>query len=274
MTNPKKLLKRTLPPKAIIGMIHVLPLPGSVWWEGNIQNLLQRSQKELEIYKDEGVDAVMLENMFDAPYSKPPLAQETVAAMIRIAKIIRKKTMLPIGVQMLEGANCEAMKIAAKADLDFVRVEGFVYAHIGGAGLIEGSARKILELRKKLNAQHIQIFSDAKKKHCAHALTGDLSLGDIVKQSDFFCTDGTIVTGNFTGEPASFDDLIQAKKAAPHLPLLVGSGIDLKNLNDFFHLADGFIVGTYFKENGLWKNPVSAKRVRDLVKLRNKLYNK
>ena len=45
---------------------------------------------------------------------------------------------------MLEAANEAALEIAHAADLDFLRVEGYVFAHVGGAGLIEGCAGKLL----------------------------------------------------------------------------------------------------------------------------------
>lgn len=276
----KRKNERILPEKAVIAMIHVPALPGSIAYSGEsfgdhedlmMETLIERPLQELEIYQKMGVDAIMLENMHDVPYAKPPLAGETVHAMTAIAKAVRRKTQLPIGIQMLEAANCEAMQIAAVADLDFIRAEGYVYAHIGGAGLIEGSARKILEIRKKHGAEHIKVFVDVKKKHCAHALTADLSVGDIVKQSEFFCADGSIITGHFTGEPVSRDDLGQARRASAHLPILIGSGITAENLHEYFDHADGFIIGSYFKKNGDWKNEVESDRVRQVMDAKKQL---
>lgn len=268
--------------KSIIGMIHVPALPGSIYFKGNleynrqktIKELIKRPLAECAIYQAAGADAIILENMHDLPYTKPPLSRNTVEAMTIIAKAVRKQTQLPIGIQMLEAANCEAMEIACSASLDFIRAEGFVYAHIGGAGLIEGSARKILEVRKQKSCPKIKIFADVKKKHCAHALTSDLSVSDIVRQSEFFCTDGIIITGHFTAEPASCHDLKEAKQASPHLPLLIGSGITAENLSDYYDYADGFIVGSYFKYKGNWKNDLDPERVKKLIKVRNHLRNK
>lgn len=280
MTCVKKEPDRILPEKAIIGMIHVPPLPDSPLFfdhfspgrESDVRALIEKPLKELEIYQKAGVDAVMIENMHDLPYSKPPLPNNTVNAMILIGKALRKKTQqLPIGIQMLEAANCEAMEIACRSDLDFIRVEGFVYAHVGGAGLIEASARDIINLRKKNAKQKIKIFADVKKKHCAHALTADLSVGDITRQSELFCADGIIVTGSFTGEPVDLKDFKEAKRSAPNLPLLIGSGITPENLIDYHDCADGFIVGSYFKKGENWKNDIDPERVKKLVKKRNLL---
>lgn len=274
-----RIVTKELPSKAIIGMIHVPALPGSILFNRHfsrghirdIEDLIEKPLQELKIYGEAGIDAVMIENMHDIPYSKSPLPDITVDAMVIIAKAIRAKTTLPVGIQMLEAANCEAMEIACSAHLDFIRAEGYVYAHIGGAGIIEGSARKILEIRKKRGYPNIKVFADVKKKHCAHALTADLSLGDIVRQSEFFLADGVIVTGSFTGNPVDLKDLSDAKKTVEKIPVLIGSGITAENLRDYYTHADGFIVGSYFKKDGDWKNDLDLERIKSLVQERNRL---
>lgn len=274
-----RIVTKELPSKAIIGMIHVPALPGSISFTKHfsfghlqdIEDLVRKPLVELATYEEAGVDAIMLENMHDVPYAKPPLSDRTVDAMIVIAKAIRKNTNLPIGIQMLEAANCEAMEIACSANLDFIRAEGYVYAHVGGAGIIEGSARKILEIRKKRGYPQIKVFADVKKKHCAHALTADLSLGDIVRQSEFFLADGVIVTGSFTGNPVDLKDLSDAKNMVEKIPVLIGSGITAENLKDYYAHADGFIVGSYFKKDGDWKNDLDLERIKSLVQERNRL---
>jgi len=175
-------------------MIAVLPLPGSPGYDGDNDRVLKQALSDLRHYKEAGVDVIVLENSHDLPYIKPPLPPEAVRLMQRIAKAVRQRFSGPIGLQMLEAANETALEIAYKADLDFVRVEGFVFAHVGGAGLIEGCAGTLLRLRKKLGCEHIKVFGDVKKKHCSHALTGDLDILDEVKQAEFFLVDGVIVT--------------------------------------------------------------------------------
>ena len=176
---------------------------------------------------------------------------------------------MPVGLQMLEAANLEALRIAAEAELDFIRAEGFVFAHIGGSGIIEGSGGKLLRLRKKLNAENIKIYADVKKKHCSHAFTQDLSIKDVVKQTDFFRADGIIITGGFTGEEAKVEEVEEAKSVTK-LPVLIGSGITPENIDKYMGVADGFIVGSYFKNDGEWQNPVDPQKVIKLVMARGK----
>src|SRR5207253_7123762 len=132
-------------------------------------------------------------------------------------------------------------------DLDFIRVEGYVFAHVGGAGIIEGCAGKLLRKRKDLGCEHIKIFADIKKKHCSHALTRDLSLADEIKQAQFFLTEGVVITGARTTEPPLLSELRQARKAA-RVPVIIGSGMTPENVKLYFPRADGFIVGSPFRE--------------------------
>src|SRR5437879_10935224 len=162
-----------LPDKFLAAMIAVLPLPGSPRYGGNDKRITAQALSDLRHYMDAGADAVVLENSHDLPYIKPPLPEPAVSLMTEIANEVRSRFPGPIGIQLLEAANETALEIAHAADLDFVRVEGYVFAHVGGAGLIEGCAGKLLRHRKQLACEHIRIFADVKKKHCTHALTVD-----------------------------------------------------------------------------------------------------
>src|SRR5437660_705001 len=124
---------------SIIGVIHLLPLPGAAGYGGSIDEILRWALEDAINYKDQGIDALMIENMHDVPYLKGYVEPETTAAMTVVAQAIKYETMLPLGVQVLAGANLEALGIAVAASLDFIRVEGFVYAHVGDEGIHESS---------------------------------------------------------------------------------------------------------------------------------------
>lgn len=257
--------KRPLPDKAIIGMIHLAPLRGSHRYGGSLNAILERAVEELNIYINEGADAVMLENMFDAPYLKGALSRDTVLSVNNIAGYLRSLTTIPMGIQLLEAANEDALKIASTADLDFIRVEGFVYGHLGGAGYIDACAGPLLRLRRELGVEHIQVLADIKKKHCAHAITGDLTIGQVAKQAEWFKADGLVVTGDFTGQPVDQHDL-SSTCAATKLPIYIGSGVTAENIRDFMPPASGCIIGTYFKQDCRLQNMIDPVSVRRTVK--------
>jgi uncharacterized protein len=245
-------------------MIGVLPLPGAPRYAGSGKAVISAALTDLEEYVTAGVDVVVLENSHDIPYIKPPLDPHGLALMKRIAREARKRFCGPIGIQLLEAANESALEIACEADLDFVRVEGYVFAHIGSAGLIEGCAGQLARRRAELGCNHIKFFGDVKKKHCSHALTADLDINDVVKQAEFFLVDGVIVTGPRTGEPPELKELRRVKQAA-NVPVLIGSGINARNVSSYMPFADGFIVGSTLRQDGKFLGRLDLKRLRAFV---------
>ncbi len=257
---------RILPHKFLAAMIAVLPLPGSPLYDGDDQRVIDQALEDLDIYKKAGVDSILLENDHDLPYIQPPLDEKAIVLMTEISKEARKRFTGPIGIQMLEAANITSLEIAAEADLDYIRVEAFVFAHVGGSGIINGSAGKILRRRKELKAEHIKVFADVKKKHGSHSLTIDLDIKDEIMQAEFFLADGVIVTSQFTGLHPDKNDLIKAK-GATKLPVLIGSGMNVNNITDYLPLADGFIVGSYFRKDGKFLEKLEPERLHRFMEL-------
>ena len=149
--------------------------------------------------------------MHDVPYLRGEVGPEIVAAMTAIGTEVKSDTNFPVGIQILAGANIEAMAVAHAAGLDFIRAEGYAYAHVADEGLIQASAAKLLRYRRMIGAERVQVWADVKKKHSAHAITADVSLGTTAHTVEFMGADCVIVTGNVTGEPPSTADVKEAK---------------------------------------------------------------
>src|SRR5574341_1542787 len=127
-------------PKPIIGVIHVGALPGAPANTQTVAEITLQAVREAAIYRDGGVDGIIIENMHDVPYLRGSVGPEIVAAMAVIGQAVKAESRLPVGIQILAGANIEAMAVAHAADLDFIRAEGFVFAHVADEGLIQSSA--------------------------------------------------------------------------------------------------------------------------------------
>jgi membrane complex biogenesis BtpA family protein len=257
---------RILPPKFLAAMIAVLPLPGSPLYDGDDQRVIDQALSDLEIYHKAGVDSLIFENDHDLPYIQPPLDERGIALMTRIAREARQRFDGPIGIQMLEAANIPSLEIAAEADLDYIRVEAYVFAHVGGSGIINGSAGRILRRRKELQAEHIKVFADVKKKHGSHSLTIDLDIQDEIRQAEFFLVDGVIVTSQFTGLSPDKNDLLKAKHATG-LPVVIGSGMTPENIVEYLPLADGFIVGSTFRKDGKFLETLEPERLQQFMEV-------
>ncbi|MGH9843994.1 MAG: BtpA/SgcQ family protein [Blastocatellia bacterium] len=247
-------------PKPIIGMIHVGALPGTPANKQTVAEITAQAVREAAIYRDCGLDGIAIENMHDVPYLRGQVGPEIVAAMTVIGQAVKTESGLPTGVQILAGANLEAMAVAHAAGLDFIRAEGFVFAHVADEGLIQSSAAELLRYRKMIGADRVEVWADVKKKHSSHAITADITLGATAETVEFMRGDAVIVTGSVTGDAPKFAD-VQEVKARCRLPVLLGSGVDDRNIGEFYPAADGFIIGSYFKADGCWNNGVDENRV-------------
>ncbi|HEX8118408.1 MAG TPA: BtpA/SgcQ family protein, partial [Pyrinomonadaceae bacterium] len=225
-----------------------------------VEALAELAVREAIIYRDGGVDGLMVENMHDVPYLRGGVGPEVVAAMAVVARAVKSEAGLPVGVQILAGANLESVAVAHAAGLDYVRVEAYAFAHVADEGLIQSSAAELLRFRKKVGAEGVRVWADVKKKHSSHAITADVSLGETCAAVEFMRGDAVIVSGSATGEAPRAADVREAKSHC-RIPVLLGSGVTPENVAEFYDAADGFIVGSYFKEGGLWSNTVEAARV-------------
>lgn len=208
--------------------------------------------------------------MHDVPYLRGEVGPEIVAAMTAIGVEVKGECRLPVGIQILAGANIEAMAVAHAVGMDFIRAEGYAYAHVADEGLIQASAAELLRYRKMIGATRVQVWADVKKKHAAHAITADVSLGETAETVEFMGADCVIVTGRVTGKPPGVSDVREAKTHC-HLPVFLGSGIGENNIHEFYDYADGFIIGSAFKVDGLWSNTIDPARVTRVTNVLNKL---
>ena len=249
---------------AVIGMVHTQALPGSPHHSLSTAGIIDGACREARLLAEAGMDALLIENMHDRPYLRGAAGPQVVSMMTAVACAIRREIDLPCGVQVLAGANEEAIAVALAAGLDFIRAEGFVFAHVADEGVIESCAGRLLRVRRSWGADGVRIFCDIKKKHSSHAITADISLAETAKAAEFFCADGVIITGTATGQPVDAADLDAADNATT-LPVLVGSGATLETIDALFERSNAVIVGSYFKQGGRWDAPIDSDRVKGFM---------
>lgn len=256
--------------KALIGMVHIGALPGTPHAREPISKLAKQAASEAQILADAGFDAVMIENMHDAPYINTH-GPEITAAMTAIGLAVASACKdIPLGIQVLSSGSREALAIALAIGARFIRVENFVFSHVADEGLMpDAVAGPLLRYRRQIGATRVAILADIKKKHASHAITADVPIEDAAHAAEFFGADGLIVTGAFTGRAASTADL-KAVRTATKLPVVVGSGVTPKNLAAMFTHADAVIVGSHLKRDGHWSQPVDPKRAAQMVSTASK----
>ncbi len=257
----------TLPERALIGMVHVGALPGTPRATASIESLARAAADEARILADAGFDAIIVENMHDAPYVHGDvLGPEIVAGMTRAAHAVTSAVSVPVGVQILSGGNAHALAVCSATGAAFIRCENFVFSHVADEGLLDrAEAGPLLRYRRSIGADHVRVFCDIKKKHASHALTADVSLAEAAHAAEFFGADGLIVTGSATGNPTSPADAAEVRNAT-RLPVLVGSGVTPEDAPKLLEHADALIVGSYIKRDGHWANPVDPGRAAQLIR--------
>jgi membrane complex biogenesis BtpA family protein len=246
---------------AVVGMVHLGPLPGSPFHREPLSALLAAAERDAHALLEGGCDALLVENMGDRPYLRGQVPPWTVAAMAIATERVRR--LCPrVGVQVLAGANLEALGVAVAAGACFVRVEAFAWAHVADEGWMDATAGELLRARAALRAD-VAVWADVQKKHAAHAVTADVPLPDLAKGAAFLGADVLVATGAHTGAPTALADA-RALRAAG-LPVAVGSGVTPADAAALASVADALIVGSSLKEGGDWRRPVETARVRAVV---------
>jgi membrane complex biogenesis BtpA family protein len=250
-------------PRAVIGMVHLPALPGSPRWGGSIAAVIDAALADAEALRAGGADALLVENYGDVPFAPDTVDPATVAAMAAAVVEIRRAMPLPVGVNVLRTDARAALAVAVAGGARFIRVNVHVGAVVTDQGLIASRAAETLRYRRLLG-QDVKILADVQSKHGAPLVPVPIELEarDCVARG---LADGLVVSGRATGEPTSLDDLKRVRDALPDVPLLVGSGVTWDRAAELLSIADGLIVGTAVKRDGLVANPVDARRVRRIV---------
>jgi membrane complex biogenesis BtpA family protein len=247
----------------IIGMLHVPALPGSPRNEFELNEIVDWVLKDAAALSAGGVDALMLENFGDVPFYPRTVPPHTVAFMSAIGREVKRGFELPLGINILRNDAESALAVASAVAAEFIRVNIHTGARVTDQGLIEGSAHETLRYRRLLRSD-VQIFADVDVKHSAPVAGRELRV-DVEELVSRGCADAVIVTGSATGKQTAIEDLKEAKAAASPVPVFAGSGVNVENVSAVLEIADGVIVGTALKRDGITTNPVELERVRAFV---------
>lgn len=248
--------------KPIIGMVHLWPMPGSPGYDGyGMETIIERAVTDAEMLVEGGVDGIIVENMWDLPYyvgTDTPL--ETMTCQSVAARKVVEAVDVPVGINVVHNGGEVELAIAVASGADFVRICVLTGARLWDTGDLDGGcAADLLRKRKALDAEHLKLFADVDKKHSI-PFPG-LDLATHIEWTEFYLADALIASGAMTGASPDLDYVSQATDLATR-PLLLGSGTSADNVAEFLQMADGAIVGSWLKVDGIAENPVDPERVR------------
>ena len=247
----------------VIGVVHAPPLPGTPRYGGSwtdVQNFVRSDAASLV---EGGVDGLILENFGDAPFFPRCVPIDVVAHMTQLASILRSQFDVPLGINVLRNDGVGALAIAAATDAQFIRVNVLCGARVTDQGIVEGIAHDLLRARNGLQS-HVKIVADVDVKHSATLAPRPLEdeVADLIERG---LADAVIVSGMATGQAVLSEHVRRVKHVAGNTSVLVGSGVTPENIAEYGSAADGFIIGTGFKRDGVCTHEVDVMRVRALM---------
>lgn len=248
--------------KTVIGMVHCLPLPGMPGFDGDYQKIVDRAVEDALTLEKAGVDAVIVENMGDTPFSAL-LQTSQLAALSACAMKVRSAVNIPMGIDAAFNDCKASLAIAGITGADFVRIPVFVDTVIFTDGIIYPCARECMIYRKQMGLEHVKILADVQVKH-AHMLLPQITVEQSAKDAADNGADGIIVTGSTIGMETPLEMIMRVKKVVS-LPVFAGSGVKASNIQAQLCTADGAVIGSSLKKDGVLTNPISYDLVREVV---------
>ena len=249
--------------KCLIGMVHCLPLPGTLGHGGDMEKIYEKALTDARTLEAAGFGAVIVENTTDMPYARN-LSAGQLAALAAITRCVVQAVRIPVGVDASFSDTPAALAAAYAAGAQFVRSPAFVdTVQVTGLGSIGPCAQEVLHMRRQLGAEDIAVFADVQVKH-SHMVNPSVSLEESVQAAADCGADALIVTGLSTGLETPMETVSRAKEASK-LPVIIGSGFAPEIAAQQLAVADGAIVGSALKQGGVITAPVDAGLCRLVV---------
>jgi uncharacterized protein len=245
--------------KPVIAMAHFPGLPGRPRHDRHAgpAQLIDVVGHDLAVLQDAGVDAVLFCNEADIPYQLA-VGPEISAAMAAVIGELRSCIRIPFGVNILWDAKA-SLAVARATGAAFIR-EVLTGVYESDLGLIAPALGDLAAYRDAIGAGDVALFGNITPEFSCSI--GTRSVAERAKSASFLGLDAILISGPEAGVSFAMDDLREAKSAVPQTPVLANTGVRAENLADILAVADGVIVGTSLKVDGITWNPVDPARVR------------
>lgn len=231
--------------KPLIGMVHLSSLPGHASY-GGMGVLVDKALTELKILEAAGYAGALVENTDIPGFVGASL--QTKRAMEEVVKKLVKHSLIPVGVEIIYDMPA-TIEVAYNASAKFVRLDVFVDDVETRWGVVQSEAGKIQKMRGELGNGKLVMLTDIHVKHTK--LISRKTLKQSTLEAVKYGSDAVIVTGDWTGVEPDIGEIKLVKSVLKDdLPVLMGSGLSIDNVEKLFAIADGGIVGTSIKSGG------------------------
>ncbi len=248
--------------KPVIAMVHFPGLPGRPRHDrgGGRARLLDVVGRDLGVLQDAGVDAVLFCNEADIPYQLA-VGPEIPAAMAAVIGELHSSIRVPFGVNILWDATA-SLAVARATGATFIR-EVLTGVYESDIGMIAPSLGDLAAYRDAIGAGDVALFGNITPEFSSSI--GTRTVAERARSASFLGLDAILISGPEAGVPFAMSDLRAAKEAVPHTPVLANTGVRADRLAEILAVADGVIVGTSLKVDGVTWNPVDPGRARQFM---------
>lgn len=265
MSATNWLTELTGAPKPIIGMAHLPALPGTPLYDaaGGMDAVRDWVRRDLVALQEGGIHAVMFCNENDRPY-RLDADFASVAALADVVASLRGELSVPFGVDVLWDPKA-TIAVAAATGAAFAR-EIYAGAFAGDFGLWVRSAGDAFRYRREVGAEQVRLLFNINAEFAAPVAPRPLA--EVARSIVFSSNpDALCVSGPITGQPVDASGLAEVANAVASsgVPVLVNTGFRIEQAATLLQHADGAIVGSSLKRNGVTWHPVDVDRVRALM---------
>lgn len=258
--------------KAIVAMCHLMPLPGDPYFkngEDSMEQVIEWARKDLYALQDGGVDAVMFSNEFSLPYLTN-VEPVTVACMARIIGELKDDIKIPFGVNVLWDAN-KSLDLAVATGAKFVR-EIFTGVYASDFGVWNTNVGKTIRHQHEIGAENVKLLFNILPE--AARYLADREIEEVAKSTVFNNRpDALCVSGLTAGAITDAQILKRVKDVVPDTVVFANTGVRYENVEQQLSVADGAVVGTTFKYDGIFENHVDQERVERFMEKVKKIRN-
>jgi membrane complex biogenesis BtpA family protein len=251
--------------KPIIAMCHLGSLPGDPYFDktAGMEAVVKWARKDLQALQNGGVDSVMFSNEFSMPYlTRVPAV--TVACMARVIGEIIDEIEIPFGVNVLWDPYA-SLDLAAATGARFVR-EIFSGVYASDFGLWNTNTGEVVRHRQAIGAENVRLLFNIVPEAAQYLAEREVS--EIARTTVFnHRPDALCVSGLTAGSQTDTSLLRKVKQAVPDTLLFANTGLRVENVEEQLSVADGAVVGTTFKYEGLFDNHVDQARVEAFMRV-------
>ncbi|HEY7936402.1 MAG TPA: BtpA/SgcQ family protein [Candidatus Limnocylindrales bacterium] len=248
--------------KPVIAMLHFPGLPGRPRHDRKLgrAHLVDVIGRDLQTLQTAGVDGLLFCNENDIPYQLA-VGPEIPSAMAAVIGELRSEFRVPFGVNILWDAKA-SLALARATGATFIR-EVLTGVYESDLGMIAPAIGDLAGYRTAIGADDVAFFDNISPEFSS--AVGSRTIADRARGAAFLGMDAILISGPAAGVPFAMSDLSAAKEAAPEMAIVANTGVRAERIPEIFKVADGAIVGTSLKVDGITWNAVDPGRAGRLM---------